>query len=511
MKPRVLVAWSILAFWLVTVGWHVKREYLRPETERLEVGARSLAPGTHFYVVRLNGHAIGTGTTRFDTIADTLKLADDLLLDVPALDTVQRAATVSRIRFDRGLRMRDFTFRLDSKIGSFAVAGVTTPDSMLDISVNAGGATQHNRIPANDGVMLDAAVPIRLAAAGKLRPGTVVNVSTFDPSALDTRTITVSVTDTDTMIVPDSSRTRADGRWEASVWDTVPVWRIEQRFGGVTMATWVDEDGLTVKAESPLGFVIERTTFELAHQEWEAAQGDVAMRAGYGAMIEGTAIASNVDIRGLQATPQLRVRLAGVDLDGFDLSGGRQSLHADTLVITREDTAAIRLAGYTLPWLGGGEARQELSATPLIQSDDPRIRRKAMAVTRLTHDPAQASRLLTEWVYAAVHKEITPSIPSAIQVLEAMRGDCNEHTVLYVALARSIGLPARTAVGLVNVRGRFYYHAWPEVWLHGDWVAVDPTLGQYPADASHIRFVVGGLARQVELIRLIGRLRIEAL
>jgi transglutaminase-like putative cysteine protease len=113
-------------------------------------------------------------------------------------------------------------------------------------------------------------------------------------------------------------------------------------------------------------------------------------------------------------------------------------------------------------------------------------------------------------VYSSVRKEITPSIPSAVQVLRALRGDCNEHTVLYVALARSVGLPARTAIGLVNVEGRFYYHAWPEVWLADRWVAMDPTLGQYPADASHLRFLVGGLARQVELIRLIGRLEIEA-
>jgi hypothetical protein len=37
---------------------------------------------------------------------------------------------------------------------------------------------------------------------------------------------------------------------------------------------------------------------------------------------------------------------------------------------------------------------------------------------------------------------------------------------------------------------------------------VDPTFGQFPADASHLRFVVGGLARQVELVRLIGQLRL---
>ena len=48
------------------------------------------------------------------------------------------------------------------------------------------------------------------------------------------------------------------------------------------------------------------------------------------------------------------------------------------------------------------------------------------------------------------------------------------------------------------------------MWL-GEWVAVDPTFGDAPADAAHIRFVIGGLAQQVEIVRLIGRLQIEVL
>ena len=103
---------------------------------------------------------------------------------------------------------------------------------------------------------------------------------------------------------------------------------------------------------------------------------------------------------------------------------------------------------------------------------------------------------------------IQPQRITPLNHLETRQGDCNEHTVLYVALARALGLPARTAVGLVYVNGAFFYHAWPEVWLD-EWVAVDPTFGQYPADASHIRFVIGGLAQQVEIVRLIGRLQIE--
>jgi hypothetical protein len=60
------------------------------------------------------------------------------------------------------------------------------------------------------------------------------------------------------------------------------------------------------------------------------------------------------------------------------------------------------------------------------------------------------------------------------------------------------------------VNEAFFYHAWPEVWL-GEWVAVDPTFGQYPADAAHLRFIVGGLAQQVEIIRLIGNLNIDVI
>jgi transglutaminase-like putative cysteine protease len=81
-------------------------------------------------------------------------------------------------------------------------------------------------------------------------------------------------------------------------------------------------------------------------------------------------------------------------------------------------------------------------------------------------------------------------------------------------MARAIGLPARIAVGLAYVRGAFYYHAWPEVFLEaspgrGLWVAVDPTLNEYPANAAHLRLVRGGLDRQAAILPLIGHTTID--
>ena len=158
---------------------------------------------------------------------------------------------------------------------------------------------------------------------------------------------------------------------------------------------------------------------------------------------------------------------------------------------------------------------------------------------------ARAERL-TRYVNALLDKKPTVSLPSAQEVLRTKVGDCNEHTVLYVAMARAVGIPARIAVGLVYIHGAFYYHAWPEVYLEetrgqgsglraegsglaaegsgvraqgsgleakslGLWLPVDPTLNQFPADATHLRVARGGLDKQTVVLPLMGRLTMDVL
>ncbi|MGQ0816095.1 MAG: transglutaminase-like domain-containing protein [Gemmatimonadota bacterium] len=505
---RRALAVAILLLWAGVVGLHIRREYFKPVALRVEEGARSLAPGSYFYVVRMGGQAIGFARSRLDTLPTGFVFDDNMMLDVPALDTVHRAIAQTRIEFGKALDLKNFTFSLASEIGRFNVKGTMRPDSQLDLELNAGGRVQKTTYPASRLLMLDAAVPMRVAASGNLVVGRSYSARVFDPSTMSDRESRLHITARDTFIVPDSAKWNGT-QFVVTSYDTIPVWRIEQEFGTIKVGNWVDEDGHLVRAESPLGFTIERTAYELADQEWKQASRNQEARSGYGSVIERTAIASNVDLSDIAARDQVRVRLKGVELSGFDLTGGRQTLRGDTLTIERESGSKLS-ACYQLPYSGHDSVLlAELRAEPLIQSNDPVIIRTAERITRRTRDPAEAARRLNEWVYRELRKDITLSVPSALQVLEARRGDCNEHTVLYVALARAIGLPARTAVGVVHVRGRFYYHAWPEVFINNGWVAVDPTLGQYPADASHIRFLVGGLARQVELIRLIGRLELE--
>ena len=115
-----------------------------------------------------------------------------------------------------------------------------------------------------------------------------------------------------------------------------------------------------------------------------------------------------------------------------------------------------------------------------------------------------------KWVHKHIKPSPTLSVPSSLDVLSSKKGDCNEFTCLFTALARASGIPTRMIAGVVYLEGSFYYHAWPEVFVER-WIGMDPTLGQEVADATHIAFLEGGVKEQVGLIDYIGKIKIEVL
>lgn len=497
---------AVLGVWAAALAWHVRREYFAPLSERLAAASVRLIPTTSFYTIKLGDEPIGYASSRIDTLSDGFLLEDDMRLRVRALGSDVPAMVRTRAMLGRDLDLRDFQFGLSSDLGEFEVSGVMEGDSLLRLSVSAGGESQEQVLETRGPIILPQVMPMRLVLGSEPEPGSSYAYEVFDPSVLERQRIDLRVLGREMLIYPDSVEFDAKSRsWVTQRSDTVEAWRVLQSFGGIELETWLDGDGLVVKATSPLGYSIERTAFEIAWNDYRALEGRGTASLGAPDIIESTAISVGVDLPEGERLERLAVRLKGVDLEGFDLHGERQTLRGDTLIVALEATAPD--PGYSLP-ASPERWPDELRATPLVQADDPEIVKVAEAVIGDARDPVGAAERLSSWVYGNLEKRVTVSVPSARQVLDARRGDCNEHTVLFVALARAAGLPARPVAGLVYVNGRFYYHAWPEVWL-GRWVPVDPTLGQYPADASHVRFVVGGLARQVELVRLVGALELE--
>ncbi|MDT8367601.1 MAG: transglutaminase domain-containing protein [Longimicrobiales bacterium] len=511
MSRRRVLAALVIVSWLFMVGAHLRREYFQPELARLALAAMALNPGTNFYTLTMGGRSVGQATSALDTVPDGFLLEDLMSLELPALGQTGTAVARTSVRLDPSLLMRSFEFSLDSEVGRFQAEGTVEGDTLLRVTIRSQGSEQDVEFRLAQPPVFSAIVPIRLAMSGELEVGRSVRFPVFDPSSMSTRNVEVRVLEEDTLIFPDSAEVGPDGRWRTASQDTVVAWRIAELFGGISVESWIDEDGRTLRASSPLGFAMEKTEYELAQQAQNEARS-MPTRGVDDDVILSTAIESNLDLSGVEAFDEVRFLLSGVDLEGFDLDGGRQELRGDTLIVRREAIGALD-PGFTLPY-PSMDLRDALQPEPLIQSAHPEIIRMAEEITtrRATwrQDPRRVATELNTAVFNMLRKEITFSVPSALQVLETRRGDCNEHTVLYVAMARALGLPARTAVGLVYTNGAFFYHAWPEVWLDG-WVAMDPTFGQAPADAAHIRFVVGGLAQQVEIVRLIGNLDIEVL
>src|SRR5690606_16959003 len=121
ISRRRVLAFGILGVWITVVGIHVRREYFRPLSLVLEEGAAALGPGSLFYLARMGDQPIGVATARLDTLPDGFVVEDFLTLDVPALGSVHRAVSRSRVQLSRSLGLVDFDFTLDSEVGRFAV------------------------------------------------------------------------------------------------------------------------------------------------------------------------------------------------------------------------------------------------------------------------------------------------------------------------------------------------------------------------------------------------------
>ena len=512
MKRRGAVAVTVLIAWAAGMAIFIRRERHNAPAQRLAEAALRVSPGAAFYRVEKDGRQIGFASSTIDTTRGGLSITDYLSADLPVGGAEHRATATSDVRLSRTLALTDFALSFEADGSPIAVSGQAIGDSALQVVITHDEtAADTQRVSLTGPVVLPTIVPLAIALGEEPKVGRTYTLSSLDPVSLSPKPLTIRVEAESSFAVPDSARfDDARRRWLVARRDSVHAWRIATDGPGAVRA-WIDEQGRVVELQHALGFSMRRTAYEIAFENWRL-DGGLRVRAisNDRDVLETTAIAASAPLDGKRPT-RLRVRLRGVNLDGFALEGGRQALRGDTLVITKEDSTRGGGA-YSMPMpLATRRAfRRELSPEPLVQSADPRIVQLARRIRGDTRDPVIAARRINRWVYDSLEKAVAITIPSAIQVFDARSGDCNEHTQLFIALARAAGIPARAAAGLAHVGNRFYYHAWPEVFV-GKWVAVDPTFGQFPADAAHLRFVYGGLARQADLLRLMGTLKIDVL
>ena len=281
--------------------------------------------------------------------------------------------------------------------------------------------------------------------------------------------------------------------------------------GGLTTTEWISRDGTTYQMETGLlGLKMELIKADMETALGEAGEVDVILTTKIFA--QGS--------RPISGSRHLKayLRLDNGDLEKAIVQNQRQRvmIGADScdgeIEVWTIDRDMIQALDFPIKT---SETESFLQSTVYIQADHPAIRAAAAEIVGSQKDAWIAAQEICNWVYKSItDKNLKIGFGSALQTLESLSGDCTEHTVLMIGLARSVGIPARVCAGLVFQGDAFYYHFWPEVFVN-QWIAMDPTLGQILADATHIQLAGSGLESDSMIefgegvLRTLNQLRIE--
>lgn len=404
------------------------------------------------------------------------------------MNTDQNVHTEVQANIDQQYALQDFSFRLVSGGAIFNVAGSVQTEANNARTIRGQLTSGNNATPFSFPLQQPLYLPTltQFTLQGTtLPPGEERHYSIFNPLTAKTETIQVTAVGQETLNIK--------GR-------ALSTTKVAERIGGTTVHAWLDQDGKVAKEEAALGLVLLRESqTEAINDGWS---DDTPLD-----LVASAAIPVQKTLNDPRGVTQLRLTVSGTTETGFFNFPPRQSYSQGTLTISQE--LANTFASYQLP-INDSQFATDLTATPFLQSDHARIKEQVRKILKDERDARQAVRQLLTWTYTALDKEPTVGVPTALEALSSKKGDCNEHAVLFTALARAAGIPSRVAAGVVYMEGAFYYHAWAEVWL-GQWVAVDPVLNQFPADATHIKFIQGGPEEHMALLKIIGQVRMEVI
>ena len=374
--------------------------------------------------------------------------------------------------------MRDFDFVFKSGKHALRAVGMVT-DGMLAAEIHSGGDVQEYSFPIGDSVQLSFGMDAPNIDLLTLEEGGEVYIDTFDPVRM----------------AKGKARVRREGQEEIEISGrSVEATVITTTVSNMSTKAWVNEDGEVLRAETPFGFMLEKITQTEAY-----APLPVQQKAD---MIQGLLVeAKGEPLK--EGAVELVVKLSGIEEAFYPPDGDFQQRTEDGYRIQQPELIAYSAVEE--------QDTHHLGSDVLIATEHPAIQEQAWAIVGDATDPWERSMKIYTWVYETIEKVPVISIPSALEVLRAKEGDCNEHTVLFVALARAVDVPAQVAIGLVwsDELGGFGYHAWPEVQMAEGWVPMDPTLGQVYADATHIKLLNGSIDQWPRLIPYLGQLEIE--
>jgi len=474
---KKIIPFLIILFWIFMTFLLIHR--YAPDSSTDIKSQSLLQEGKQRWMgIYLKSQKIGFASSRFEKEIDGYAAYEEIKITTMVLGIMQDIHSRTRVSLSPTLKVRSFKFTLNAA-QNIEVDG-NIRDKTLILDITTANNKSRREITLDEAPQMTLTIIPYLLQRG-LKSGIKIRLPVFDPVTFSTQKMLIEIVGKEKINLNNSE---------------IEAFKIKGDLNGLKLLMWIDKQGNELKEESPMGFT-------LITEPMEKAIKIPDIPSQIPDIITQTSVPFNLELP--PDASYLKVRLKGIDFEGLELNGGRQTLKGDVLEIVREDISAPH--HVLLPIL---KMEQFLADSLFIQSKKPEIVNLANEIIGKEKNSLAAGRLLWAWVFKNIEKIPSITIPSAVDVLKTRKGDCNEHTVLYTALARAAGLPTKINVGLVYKDKRFYYHAWPEIFA-GRWIAIDPTLGQFPADASHIRLISGDLDKQMILLKVINNISLEGM
>ncbi len=224
---------AIVLFWCLMNVLLIKRQHwAAPPPITLRSTEKITDRIEESWGVFYRGDKIGYASQIIDPKSQGYRIRDQSVLRLQLLGTTQTATTQLETEVDQEWALQNFNFDLQSNDVRFKARGHVTPGK-LSLEVESAGHTTKKEIALKQRPYLLAALKPYVITQ-QLEPGKQHYFSTFDPATLSQQVTAVTI--------EGRERLRIGTQLE-------PVIRIRQQFKGISVVSWVDGSGRTLKEE----------------------------------------------------------------------------------------------------------------------------------------------------------------------------------------------------------------------------------------------------------------------
>ncbi|MFT5727164.1 MAG: hypothetical protein ACI8PB_001298 [Desulforhopalus sp.] len=464
----------ITLIWALLFVMLLKRDVFLETVDMRESSIIDQAESEEYQSVYFKGEKIGYVMQRYTRQTDeTINLTQEAQLNLNVAGSVQEIhlnllATLT----DKNL-LQDFTFTFASPFYTMEATGKVEGET-ITYTLDTGTSTITDTVTLEKPPILNTARRPYLLT-GNMLAGDKVKIPWFDPFSLTGK----------------ESIIEYRGKEPIQIGARIQnLHHFIESFSGARVNLWLDDSGRVVKEESPAGFVFIR---EPKFKSLKLPNTSVDILSAVAVKVTAPIVLSETTMQYRLTFPQDAI---------LDLQGGRQKYTGGILTITNE--------------YQGNNINESCGPVENYYEPSPYVQSTHADITQLSHelidgksDAVDKVAVLSNWVYENIDKRPVLGLPDALTTLKNLQGDCNEHAALFAALARAASLPTRIVAGVTSHNNGFYYHAWNEVCVENNWLSVDTTTNQIPADLTHIRLIVGEMQEQVRIGALLGKLTIE--